>query len=492
MSVQQPQELLAALRVLRDDVVRLGDEIHCRWLNHIQRRAFRISAVNLAYYLALRTHDLRDLQPALSRYGISSLGRAEARVIPNIDAVIASLEAICGNPNLEQFPKESRIFRGTRMLRFNTDEVFGSTRSGAVRIMVTLPTEAAYDYELVRELVSRGMDCARINCAHDTEDEWQAMIAFTRRAAIEVGRPVKIHMDLGGPKVRTADIEMGKKRIRVGDTVLLTRGIPKPSGKFPNQIRCTLPEVLDQVGIGHSVWFDEGLVGAVIVGIEPEGAILRITYASDTGVRLKPEKGLNFPDTDLRITPLPDDDLRALDFVARFADLIGYSFVQDAEDIDLLQSELAKRREDWRKLVLIAKVETRRAVHNLPELIVRAASKQPFGVMIARGDLAVEVGYQRMAEIQEEILWLCEAAHIPVIWATQVLESFVKRGMPSRGEMTDAAMAARAECVMLNKGPHVGEAITILNDVLGRMQGHQLKKTPQLRALKAWEEVTGD
>jgi pyruvate kinase len=109
--------------------------------------------------------------------------------------------------------------------------------------------------------------------------------------------------------------------------------------------------------------------------------------------------------------------------------------------------------------------------------------------MIARGDLAVEIGYQRLAEMQEQILWLCEAAHVPVIWATQVLENLVKKGRPSRAEMTDAAMAERAECVMLNKGPYIREAVHILDDVLQRMAAHQSKKTPQLRALKSWPGV---
>ena len=103
--------------------------------------------------------------------------------------------------------------------------------------------------------------------------------------------------------------------------------------------------------------------------------------------------------------------------------------------------------------------------------------------MIARGDLAVEIGYERMAEIQEEILWLCEAAHVPVTWATQVLEGLVKRGRPSRAEISDAAMAERAECVMLNKGPYLFEAMSVLDNVVGRMQHHQRKKTAQFRAL---------
>jgi pyruvate kinase len=134
-------------------------------------------------------------------------------------------------------------------------------------------------------------------------------------------------------------------------------------------------------------------------------------------------------------------------------------------------------------LGIVAKIETRRAVHNLPEIIVRGAGRHPFGLMIARGDLGVEIGYERLAEIQEELLWLAEAAHVPVIWATQVLESLVKHGLPSRPEITDAAMAERAECVMINKGPFVLDAIALLDDVVERMQTHQQKKMAQLRAL---------
>jgi pyruvate kinase len=104
--------------------------------------------------------------------------------------------------------------------------------------------------------------------------------------------------------------------------------------------------------------------------------------------------------------------------------------------------------------------------------------------MIARGDLAVECGYQRLAEAQEEILWISEAAHVPVVWATQVLETLAKTGMPSRSEITDAAMGERAECVMLNKGPFVVDAVKTLDDILRRMQAHQDKKRSMLRKLR--------
>ena len=107
--------------------------------------------------------------------------------------------------------------------------------------------------------------------------------------------------------------------------------------------------------------------------------------------------------------------------------------------------------------------------------------------MVARGDLAVEMGFERLAEVQEEILWLCEAAHVPVVWATQVLETMAQTGRPSRAEVTDAAMSGRAECVMLNKGPHVVEAVRFLDDVLRRMQRHQKKKRAMLRKLSISE-----
>jgi pyruvate kinase len=215
-------------------------------------------------------------------------------------------------------------------------------------------------------------------------------------------------------------------------------------------------------------------------GLPPASAAVK-------GVRLKPEKGLNFPDTHLKIAALTDKDLVDLDFVAAHADGIGFSFVQSADDVEMLQDALAERRQnDWHTLSLILKIETSQAVHNLPDIVVRAAGRQPTAIMIARGDLAVEIGFARTAEMQEEILWIGEAAHIPVIWATQVLERLVQKGRRSRGEMTDAAMAARAECVMLNKGPYLLEAIDELDTLLGRMEQNQHKKTPQLRRLRSW------
>ena len=138
---------------------------------------------------------------------------------------------------------------------------------------------------------------------------------------------------------------------------------------------------------------------------------------------------------------------------------------------------------------MILKVETGRAFERLPRLLLALLRSPVAGVMVARGDLGVELGFERLAEVQEEILWLCEAAHLPVVWATQVLENLAKKGLPSRAEVTDAAMGGRAECVMLNKGPHVVEAVRFLCGVLARMQGHVAKKSSLLRELRVSHSV---
>jgi pyruvate kinase len=167
--------------------------------------------------------------------------------------------------------------------------------------------------------------------------------------------------------------------------------------------------------------------------------------------------------------------------VARHADIVELSFANTARDVALLQEHLA--RLGSRQPAIVLKIETRRGFENLPDMLLTAMRAPCCGVMIARGDLAVECGFERLAEVQEEILWICEAAHVPVIWATQVLETLAKEGMPSRAEITDAAMGDRAECVMLNKGPYMVTAVRVLDGILRRMQAHQAKKRSMLREL---------
>jgi pyruvate kinase len=164
--------------------------------------------------------------------------------------------------------------------------------------------------------------------------------------------------------------------------------------------------------------------------------------------------------------------------------MVGLSFLRHEGDVDVVHDYL--RQVHAEHLGIILKIETTAAFASLPEILLHAMRSPFVGVMIARGDLAVEAGYERLAEVQEEILWLCEAAHLPVVWATEVLDQLARTGQPSRAEVTDAAMAQRAECVMLNKGPHIGAAIVVLDDILRRMSGHQRKKMALLRPLHSW------
>jgi pyruvate kinase len=209
--------------------------------------------------------------------------------------------------------------------------------------------------------------------------------------------------------------------------------------------------------------------------------MVEITQARDGGEKLLSDKGINLPDTQVDLQGLTAQDIDNLEFVVQHADMVGLSFAHRATDIELLQHNLTRLNAD--QLGIVLKVETRTAFEHLPELLFTLLRSPNVGVMIARGDLAVECGYERLAELQEEIMWLTEAAHLPLIWATQVLEGLAKTGKPSRAEITDAAMGERAECVMLNKGPHILDAIQMLDDILQRMQGHQNKKSALLRRL---------
>jgi len=250
-------------------------------------------------------------------------------------------------------------------------------------------------------------------------------------------------------------------------------------------IGCSLPEVFAQVRKGERIWFDDGRIGGVIRGAAADWMEVEITDAREGGEKLLEDKGINLPDSELRLPALSDQDLADLEVAADCADMVGLSFAQAPADIEQLRARIKKLGASHLGVVL--KVETRRGFDNLPALLLAAMKDRAVGVMIARGDLAVECGYERLAEVQEEILWACEAAHMPVVWATQVLETLAKTGRPSRSEITDAAMSERAECVMLNKGPFILDAMRTLDDILRRMQSHQSKKRPLLRALRAWQ-----
>ncbi|WP_330848854.1 pyruvate kinase [Mangrovicoccus ximenensis] len=336
------------------------------------------------------------------------------------------------------------------------------------------------------------------------------MAAHGRRAAEAAGRELKIAMDLAGPKVRIAAWRLPKAVLRrekdsqlkklekagldpsaqgpvlmPGDRICLVRKLSEKP-ELPEAVP-SHPELLMAARAGAEIWFDDGKLGGVIADCDADHALVELAGLPSEGLRLKPGKGINLPGAPLDIPALDAADLAALDTAAEIADAIGLSFVQAPQDIRDLRAALSPRLPAGAAVpALVLKIETGRAVANLPGLIAEALAAGPAAVMIARGDLAVEIGLARLAEIQEEILWLCEAAGVPVVWATQVLESLAKQGHATRAEATDAAMAQRAECVMLNKGPHAAEAVAFLRRVLGQMDRHYAKKFARLGPLGAW------
>lgn len=490
-SLSSARALLADLSRLRAEVADEGATTVASWARSLRRPEFEPAALNLAHYLALRRRDGRDLQRRLSQFGLSSLGQSESRVLPALDAILATLGVVAGQ---HAFPRRARRVpqprhSGQAAIRREQMRLFGADPLGPeTRIMVTMPAAAASDPALVARMLAAGGDCARINCAHDGPDVWRAIIRHVRAAARAAGRTCPILMDLAGPKVRVVSVTpSGKVRLARGDRFELVTA-PRRARDARVQATVSHAEIIAALTPGAVVWIDDGRIGARVVTVAPGRAVVEVAHARDRGERLRAEKGINLPSVDLAIAPLTAKDLADLDFVAAHADGIGYSFVQRPNDVVRLQRELARRRPGRPLLPLILKIETSLAVRNLPRLIVAAGGRQPVAVMIARGDLAVEIGLGRLSEIQEQILWICEAAHVPVVWATQVLERMVKDGAASRGEATDAAMGQRAECVMLNKGPHQVEAIAFLDDVLRRMDRHQYKKAARLAPLGSWTE----
>ncbi|MFN8443299.1 MAG: pyruvate kinase [Caldilineaceae bacterium] len=577
---------------------------------------YRSSARNLLHYLALRQSDVRNLQNDLAALGLSSLGRLEAHSLATLNAVLRALAALANDASMKETLVEPPVdfYTGPLILSQHARILFGTPAGKRnVRIMVTMPSEAADDPELVRQLLASGMDVMRINCAHDGPDEWLAMIRNLRKAEKALGRPCKVYADLAGPKLRTGVIEpegrlikiQPKRNLRgqvvrpaqvrlvsnesvanaeeldpaalpvpdsllqqlqlddtlhfvdarqrkrqlkvaqhldgswwttsdrtcyvetrteitlvrkggivqtglvgrlpevskpihleVGENLVMTKSstigkhaVRGADGTLlaPSRIPCTLDAAFDAVEADHRVWLDDGKIGGIVLSNHKGEITIRIVHAPPQGANLRAEKGINLPDSTLDIPALSDKDLHDLAVLAPHIDIIGFSFVRSAKDVELLHAELDRLRANHVGVVL--KIETKSAFEALPEMLLTAMRRPVVGVMVARGDLAVETGFERLAEVQEEILWFCEAAHVPVIWATQVLENLAKSGQPTRSEVSDAVMSGRAECVMLNKGPYITSTVQFLSNILERMDAHQSKKRSMLRKLSVSEVV---
>ncbi|MCX6073295.1 MAG: pyruvate kinase [Campylobacterales bacterium] len=252
----------------------------------------------------------------------------------------------------------------------------------------------------------------------------------------------------------------------------------------PAIIGCSLKGTLSSLNIGEKVFIDDGKIGLEVVENNVDSVTCKVFISKAGGTLLKEEKGINFPNTYIKTPALtPNDKMNAL-AVLEFADSLSLSFCQSGEDVRDLQQLL--RENNRLDIGIITKIETQQAVSSMPEILKQLLEWEKSGVMIARGDLAIEVGFENLAYIQEALLDICDAAHIPVIWATQVLESMMKNHLPSRAEVTDAAMSGRAECVMLNKGAFAIDTIDVLKRILHDMHSISKKNRQLLKKETLW------
>ncbi|XOV92906.1 MAG: pyruvate kinase [Bacteroidota bacterium] len=493
--------ILTALIDSEDTINKITSDVH---------PDYRLSAKNLCRYLILRNYDLRKYHDSLSDLGISAIRTSEGYVYGNLLNVVKNLNLIQGLPfHIENEIELIGYKRSKKLVRKHAKKLFNETRKKHLtEIMVTIPNEAAEDKSIIKEMVESGMEIARINLSHGDLDIWSKMVNYIREIKEETSLDIKIYMDLSGPKIRTSEIRIydGSKQkggilVRPGERIILTRqntlGRPSKFDESDNQIEkaiigVMLQEIIDDVQIGDTVLFDDGMIKSVVVSKTEEDVELVITDCYKH--KLSSHKGINLPNTKLNLPALTEKDKADLPFVCKHADMVGYSFVRNGADVKYLydQLELNKAKD----IGVVFKIENKEAFENLPFIILEGMKRNKIGVMIARGDLAVELGFERISEVQNQIMWICEAAHIPTIWATQVLENLAKTGIPTRAEISDVVQGVKAECIMLNKGPYINSAIKVLKNILIRMEPHLSKQKHSLRplniAINAVDQLMGE
>ncbi|MDI9410265.1 MAG: pyruvate kinase [Bacteroidia bacterium] len=454
-----------------------------------------MSATNLVQYAELRNALPAGLQADLVRLGLSSLSRREAHVEPTLRAVRAALVAMNGGAWNDESPAAS-MDAGVAALERHADDLLGPAHPKGTRIMVSLPPAMAEDPTLADRLIEAGMDVARINAAHGNPEQWRANAESLRAAAARADRTIRLCVDLAGPKVRTGLCSQGPIEIRPGDRLWLhaddaisTGSVRLPDGSLPtpHRIAVTPRELLGALKPGHRVLIDDGNIRGRCVSSSPEGADVVIERVRSGAWPLKDRKGVNVPDSDVPIPSLTDADLATLDAVAGLADMVALSFVRSPQDVLDLHQALDVR--GLASMAVVAKVETPQACRDLPSILLALMRRPACGVMLARGDLGVEIGFENLPIAQDEVLALCEAAHMPVIWATQVLESMTEHGFPTRGEVTDAADSARADAVMLGIGPCLLDTTAFVHDLLTRIQRIRARSRALLVPWGGWNHA---
>jgi len=313
------------------------------------------------------------------------------------------------------------------------------------------------------------MDVARLNFSHGDHASHGELLAALRRAATTVGRPVGVLQDLCGPKIRMGDLPDGAVEIADGQEVVLRTGLARggtPAAGLPVQYEGLARDVKP----GDRLLFDDGALEARVVGSEGPGAV-RVAFVR--GGRLKSRKGINLPGVQVSAPSVTAKDLEDLEWgLANQVDFVALSFVRRPEDLAPVRARLARETDPP---LLVSKIEKPEALDHL-EAIVRASD----AVMVARGDLGVELDYARVPLVQKRLIRLANERDVPVITATQMLESMTEHPRPTRAEASDVlnAILDGTDAVMLSgetaSGRYPVEAVSAMSALALEAESHLL------------------
>jgi pyruvate kinase len=342
-----------------------------------------------------------------------------------------------------------------------------------IKIIATLGP-GTDSYEAVKELVESGAKIFRLNFSHGGKEFFSTMVEIIRRLEQETGLTLTVLQDLSGPKIRTCDVGLGAFEVSKGTEVLL--GTPdKAQGVKEPFICLDIPELFHGVKVGDPVALSDGMIRFNVVKIEGEN-LIRLK-ATNSGM-CPPRKGITFPGTKTPLAPLTEKDKADLVIGLELGvDVVAMSFVQKAEDIRHLRKEMLKH---GKSLPIVAKLERTAALDCLDEIVAEAD-----GIMVARGDLGLELDLAELPVAQKRIIKQCNQAGKPVIVATQMLLSMVNSPMATRAETTDVANAILdgADCVMLSEetaiGNYPGETVRFMRKIAYQIEAFMFESGPE-------------
>jgi len=315
---------------------------------------------------------------------------------------------------------------------------------------------ASRDKTVMRRLLDAGMDVVRINMAHGTHDDHALTIKFTRAMEEETGRPIPVLMDLAGPKLRVGEVDGGEVELIDGDEfVVTTRDILGTK----DAVSINYHDLPGDVRPGDTVLIDEGLITLEVLGVEGEDVRTRIIE----GGPLNSRRGVHLPGVKVSLSPLSEKDRADLEFgLEKGVDWVGLSFVRNAEDIELLLSLIAEASSSAK---VIAKIEKTEAVEDFDDIL-----RVSHGIMIARGDLGIEMPTEKVPFVQKMIIDRCMKAAKPVITATQMLDSMIRNPRPTRAEVSDVANAVLdgSDALMLSGETAMGRFPIESVEMMGR------------------------